>query len=140
MMVSMDDDCMNLGVGGGIVGQGGRSCPKLAGPCLDTIFLPRISELRRKFDYDGPSILIVDRHLTHVTLHVIALCGARNVCLIRLVVHSSHLAQPLDLCVFGLLKIFHRKERQSKGMKGETREIYRALLAFYESTIIPMVR
>jgi hypothetical protein len=44
------------------------------------------------------------------------------------------------LCVFGLFKIFYRKERQSKGMKGETRSIYRALLAFYKSTIIPMVR
>jgi hypothetical protein len=48
--------------------------------------------------------------------------------------------QPLDLCVFGLFKIFYRKERQSKGMKGETRKIYRALLAFYKSTIAPMVR
>jgi hypothetical protein len=49
-------------------------------------------------------------------------------------------AQPLDLCVFGLFKVFFRKERQSKGMKGETRKIYRVLLAFYKSTIIPMVR
>jgi hypothetical protein len=74
----------------------------------------RISELRRKFDYDEPSILIVEGHSTHVTPRVIALFGARNVIMIRLVAHSSHLAQPLDLCVFGLFKIFYRKERQSK--------------------------
>jgi hypothetical protein len=60
--------------------------------------------------------------------------------MIRLVAHSWHLAQPLDLCVFGLFKIFCRKERQSKGMKEETRKKYRALLSFYKSTIIPMVR
>jgi hypothetical protein len=60
--------------------------------------------------------------------------------MIRLVAQSSHLAQSLDLCVFVLFKIFYRKERQSKGMKRETRKIYRALLAFYKSTIIPMVR
>jgi hypothetical protein len=60
--------------------------------------------------------------------------------MIRLVAHLSHLAQPLDLCPFGLFKIFYRKERQSKGMKGETRKIYRALLAFHKSMIIPMVR
>jgi hypothetical protein len=107
---------------------------------LDTIFLPRISELRRKFDYDGPSILIVDGHSTHVTPRAIALCGARNAIMIRLVAHSSHLAQPLDLSVFGLFKIFYRKERQSKRMKRETQKIYRALLALYKSTIIPMVR
>jgi hypothetical protein len=60
--------------------------------------------------------------------------------MIRVVAHSSHLAQPLDLCVFGLFKLFDRKERQSKGMKRETQKIYRVLLAFYKSTIIPMVR
>jgi hypothetical protein len=75
-----------------------------------------------------------------VTPRVIALFGTRNVIMIRLVAHASHLAQPLDFFVFGLFKIFYRKERQSKGMKGETRRIYRTLLAFYKSTIIPMVR
>jgi hypothetical protein len=44
------------------------------------------------------------------------------------------------LCTFGLFKIFYRKEKQSKGMKMETRKICRALLAFYKSTIILMVR
>jgi hypothetical protein len=87
---------------------------------FDTIFLPRISELPRKFDYDRPSIPIVDGHSTHMTPRVTALCGARNIIMIRLVTHSSHLAQPFDLCVFALLKIFYRKKRQSKGMKGET--------------------
>jgi hypothetical protein len=107
---------------------------------LDTIFLPRISELLRKFDYDGPSILSVEGHSTHVTPRVVVLCGARNVITITIVVHSSHLAQPLDLFVFGSFKIFYREERQSKGMKRENRKIYRALLAFYKSTIIPMAR
>jgi hypothetical protein len=60
--------------------------------------------------------------------------------MIRLVPHSSHLARPLDLCVFGLFKIFYRKERQSKRTKGETQKIYRAFLALFKSTIIPMVR
>jgi hypothetical protein len=52
---------------------------------LDTIFLPRISDLRRKFNYDGPNILIVDGHSTHVTPRVIALCGTRNVIMTRLI-------------------------------------------------------
>jgi hypothetical protein len=75
-----------------------------------------------------------------VTPRVIALYGAQNVIMIRFVAHSSHLAQPLDLCVFGLFKIFYHREGQSKEMKGEIRKIYRASLAFYKSTIIPMVR
>jgi hypothetical protein len=32
------------------------------------------------------------------------------------------------------------KEKQTKGMKGETRKIHRAALFFYKSTIIPMIR
>jgi hypothetical protein len=44
------------------------------------------------------------------------------------------------LCVFGLFKVIDSKERQSKGMKGETKKMYRSLLAFYKATIIPMVR
>jgi hypothetical protein len=107
---------------------------------LETVFLPRIAELQRKLAYDGPVILLVYGHSTHVTPRVIAFCGARKILLIRLVPHSSHVAQPLDLCVFGLFKIIHRREKNSKGMKGETRKIYRALLAFYKSTIIPMIR
>jgi hypothetical protein len=75
-----------------------------------------------------------------VTPRVIALCGPWNVVMIKLVRHSSHLARLLDLCIFGLFKIFYRNEGQSKEMKGETRKIYRALLVFYKSTIIPMVR
>jgi hypothetical protein len=78
---------------------------------------------------------------------IFLLCGQKkkNV-LIRLVPHSSHLAQPLDLCVFGLFQIIYRKDKKkkkkknSKGMKGETRKIYRALLAFYKSTTMSMVR
>jgi hypothetical protein len=60
--------------------------------------------------------------------------------MIRLVAHSPHLAQPLDLCVSGLFKIFYHKEKQRKEMEGGTRKTYRELLAFYKSTIIPMVR
>jgi hypothetical protein len=60
--------------------------------------------------------------------------------MIRLVAYSSHLVQPLDLSVFGLFKIFDCKERKSKGMKEETRKIYRALLVFSKNTIIPIFR
>jgi hypothetical protein len=78
---------------------------------LDTLSLPRISELRRKFYDDGPSILVVEGHSKHVTPRVIPLCGARNIIMIRPVAHSSHLAQPLDMCIFGLFKIFCCKEK-----------------------------
>jgi hypothetical protein len=54
-----------------------------------------------------------------VTPRVIVLCGARNIIMIRLVAHSSHLAQPLDLCVFGYFKIFCHNENKVKERKGK---------------------
>jgi hypothetical protein len=63
---------------------------------LETILLPRIFELRRRFDSDGLITLIVDRHSTLVMPRVITFYGTQNVILIRLVAHSSRLAQPLD--------------------------------------------
>jgi hypothetical protein len=33
-----------------------------------------------------------------------------------------------------------KKEKQTKGMKGDPPKIYRALLSFYKNTIIPMIR
>jgi hypothetical protein len=44
------------------------------------------------------------------------------------------------LCVFGVFKILYKREDKVKGLKGETLKIYRALAAFYKSTIIPTVR
>jgi hypothetical protein len=43
---------------------------------LENSSLPRIWELRIKFTYDGPSLLVLDGHLTRVTPRVIALCAA----------------------------------------------------------------
>jgi hypothetical protein len=52
---------------------------------------------------------------------------------------SSHIAQPLDSCVFGLFETIDYTKRKSKALKGETMKIYRALLVFDKATIIPMV-
>jgi hypothetical protein len=68
---------------------------------FENIVLPHISELRTKFTYDGPSLLVLDGHSSHVTARVIALCAAQKVILIRLVSHLSHLSQRLDLSLFG---------------------------------------
>jgi hypothetical protein len=85
-------------------------------------------------------ILVINGHSTHMTLRVITLCEARKIMLIKHAAYSSQLAQPLDLCVFSLFKMNYRKETQTKGVKGEIRKIYRILLVFYKSRIIPMVR
>jgi hypothetical protein len=103
---------------------------------IETIFLPHIAELRQQCADEGLTILVVDGYLTHVTHRAIALCGPWKIILIKLILHASHLAQSLDLCVVVLFKIMYRKEKQSKRLQEGTRKIYRARLMFSKSTIV----
>jgi hypothetical protein len=107
---------------------------------LQNVFIPKVNHLRERAKSDGKVVLILDGHASHVTPRVIAFAGSQKLSLIRLVPYSSHITQPLDLRVFGLCKVIYSKERQSKGMKVETKKMYLALLAFYKATILPMVR
>jgi hypothetical protein len=75
-----------------------------------TQFVPRIANLRTKLNYSGPVILLIDGHASHITPRVVAFSGSAQIVLIRLVAHSSHISQPLDLCVFGLFKMLDQKE------------------------------
>jgi hypothetical protein len=83
---------------------------------------------------------LIDDHETHITSRVVASASSQQIILIKLVPHSSHVSQPLNLCVFRVFKMLYKREQKTKGMKGDTMKIYRGLLAFYKATIIPMVR
>jgi hypothetical protein len=107
---------------------------------LETQFIPRNENLRATSNYSGPLIVLVDGHASHVTPRVVAFAGSRHIIIIKLVAHSSHISQPLDLCVFGVFKMLNKREQKSKGMKGETLKICRALLVFHKATRIPMVK
>jgi hypothetical protein len=54
--------------------------------------------------------------------------------------HTAFTSHNCSIYAFSGLSRFFIKEKQTKGMKGETRKIYRALLSFYKNTIIPMTR
>lgn len=53
---------------------------------------------------ERPALLIIDGHKAHVTLDVIELAARNNILVFCLPAHASHLLQPLDLSLFGLLK------------------------------------
>jgi hypothetical protein len=81
---------------------------------IEIAFLVRINDLRQKFAYEGPVILFVDGHSTHVTTRLIAFCGANRIILVWLVPHGSHISQPFALCFFGLFKILYKKTSRRK--------------------------
>ena len=51
------------------------------------------------------STLICDGHDSHISARFVAYCIEKNICLFLLLLHSSHLLQPLDVGVFSLLKM-----------------------------------
>lgn len=50
-------------------------------------------------------MLIYDGHATHVGLKLIEIAKDENIVILKLPPHSSHLIQPLDLCVMKSLKL-----------------------------------
>jgi hypothetical protein len=93
--------------------------------------------LRLRFQYEAPIVLLLHGHATYANAWGLAFAGSERILILRLTVYSSHLAQ---LCIFGVFKILSKNESKIKGMKGETVKIYQAMTTFYEATIMPMVR
>jgi len=52
----------------------------------------------------GYRILILDGHSSHVTLNFLVHCRQHKIVLLRLIPHTSHLCQPLDVGLFAPLK------------------------------------
>lgn len=51
-----------------------------------------------------PLLVILDGHVSHVSLDLISIAREQNVSLLRLPAHTSHVLQPLDVTCFGPLK------------------------------------
>jgi hypothetical protein len=66
---------------------------------LDDIFCPFTRD-RAPEDYEGPFLLILDGHTSHVSIDVIKTARENNVVLVRLPSHSTHLMQVLDVSFF----------------------------------------
>jgi len=67
---------------------------------LKTVFIPDINTRQVK----RPVILLVDGHKTHMSLEASDTCNENNIILYCLLEHASHLMQPCDLQLFGVLK------------------------------------
>ncbi|CAH2011313.1 unnamed protein product [Acanthoscelides obtectus] len=82
---------------------------------FENIFLPNIGK-------DRPTVLIYDGHTSHISISLIEKAIANDVIIVKLPPHSSHLLQPMDLCVFKSLKMAWDAElikwqRQNYGTK-----------------------
>lgn len=64
----------------------------------------------KKRSGDKPRLLIMDGHASHITGNLIGYCIDKNIDLLILPPHCSHLLQPLDVGVYGPMKRYHTAE------------------------------
>lgn len=55
-------------------------------------------------------LLILDNHVSHISLDIYEFCRHNGVLMLSLPPHTSQWTQPLDLTFFGLLKLQYHKE------------------------------
>jgi hypothetical protein len=96
---------------------------------IEMVLLMRINYFYQKFAYEGPVILLVDGHSRHLTP------GSQRLAE-RTALYSLGWSQIVltfrnrSIYAFSGFSRFSIKKKQTKGMKGETRKIYRALFSF----------
>jgi hypothetical protein len=107
---------------------------------LKMMFLPRIENIRANANYTSLVVLIPDSHSRNMTGRMVAFAGSKRILIIRLIPHSFHLSQLLDLSAFGLFKVWYMKEPKTRKLKGETLKIDRTLHSLSKARVIFMVR
>ncbi|XP_042578769.1 tigger transposable element-derived protein 6-like [Cyprinus carpio] len=68
------------------------------------LFLKWLHHFIRYAPEERPLILIMDQHETHVSKEVIMFCREKNIEILCLPAHTTHILQPLDIAVFNPLK------------------------------------
>ena len=78
---------------------------------IEKIFIPEVQERRRRFNYTGPAVLILDGCTSHYTEELFDACQANNIKIFFIPPHSSNQTQMLDLGMFHLHKQNVRKAK-----------------------------
>ena len=73
---------------------------------LDLVFVPHVTQVRHQLGdganpYEGKGLLICDGFSAHISNKFFDVCEKLNLQVFFLPAHSSHITQPLDLCLFG---------------------------------------
>lgn len=94
---------------------------------------------------ERPVLLICDGHSTHVGLKVVELARAERVTILKLPPHSSHLLQPLDLCVMKSIKSvwdqhLSQWQRHHVGMKLPKNEFAKILGEIWKKTDTTIIK
>lgn len=68
------------------------------------VFIPELQIRRKKYNYEGMAILVMDGFGSHLNFDSLDVLTRENVKVVYMPPHSSHLLQALDVTLFGLFK------------------------------------
>ena len=100
---------------------------------LNSIFLPFLRNERMRTGYQGQSVLILDGYLPHIKAFESIDLQGEKLTLHFLVPHSSHLLQPLDLCIFSVMKGAQIRFRWFKNVSEQTQELVKIHQSLYKA-------
>lgn len=80
----------------------------------------------------NPILLILDNHVSHISLEAVTFAKSNHIHLLTLPPHSSHKTQPLDRCIFRPLKAYYDAAVDSWDVShpGETFSVYNVAESF----------
>ena len=89
------------------------------------IFFPDLMRKRIEKNYLGLALLLLDGCSCHISDYFLDLCTEYGVEPVFLPAHSSDQTQPLDLVIFGVMKMIYDHVRPDKNLNPQTKEIIR---------------
>lgn len=94
---------------------------------MEGIFIPELQTLRKKYNYYGPSILIMDSLIAHRNAVQTLNLANYNIIPHFLPSHSTDETQPLDLGIFSPMKKFCSNFKRAGTCNTQTNQILKAL-------------
>jgi hypothetical protein len=102
---------------------------------LETTSLPELILRRITYNYHGPPVLFLDNCSAHTGDKFRELCEANRIILCFFPPHSSNQLQPLDLCLFGVLKRLLSSANKLDAVNIQTKHIASVVCAFLAAAV-----
>lgn len=90
---------------------------------MESEFLPNLRDLRPKYNYFGPSVLILDGYLSHKRAIEDINFEDDNLIIHFIPTHTSDQVQPLDLGVFSIVRRFKSNYRNDSQLTYQSNQI-----------------
>lgn len=100
---------------------------------LEHVFIPHVRFERHRVGYQGRAVLLMDNCSCHKSDAVKRILEANNVVTVFLPPHSSDQTQPLDVGLFGNMKMAQSRIHCPKRMSTQSQQVVKMISAYYSA-------